>query len=126
MLAEAPTFIRISRCIYKQGHVPTRVGDAAMMPRTFRPNNPEALWLLPRLPQGWMPEDHLVCFLSDFVKTLSLTTILQTLWGRHPWNGPLPSSALGESAVPCLRRGNFRLTSDRRGAMGAGRAPNSE
>jgi transposase len=52
-----------------------------MPTRTFRPYDPDELWLLPPSPQEWLPEDHLAYFLSDLVETLNLTPILQTYGG---------------------------------------------
>jgi len=52
-----------------------------MPTRTFRPYDPNALWLLPPSPHEWLPEDHLAYFLSDLVETLNLTPILQTYGG---------------------------------------------
>jgi transposase len=49
-----------------------------MTTRTFRPYDPEALWLLPPSPRDWLPEDHLAYFLSDLVEELNLTPILTT------------------------------------------------
>jgi transposase len=52
-----------------------------MTTRTFRPYDPDAMWLLPPSLQEWLPEDHLAYFLSDLVETLNLTPILQTYGG---------------------------------------------
>jgi hypothetical protein len=49
-----------------------------MTTRTFRPYDPDDLWLLPPPPHDWLPEAHLACFLSDLVDELNLTPILTT------------------------------------------------
>jgi transposase len=46
--------------------------------RTFRPYDPEELWLLPPAPRDWLPEDHLAYFLSDLVEELNRAPILAT------------------------------------------------
>jgi hypothetical protein len=40
--------------------------------RTFRPDAPEELWLLPPSPRDWLPEDRLVFFVPDVVEELTL------------------------------------------------------
>lgn len=52
-----------------------------MSPRTFRPYDPEELWLLPPSPRDWLPEDHLAYFLADLVEELNLQPILATYGG---------------------------------------------
>lgn len=52
-----------------------------MTTRTFRPYEPDDLWLLPPAPRDWLPEEHLAYFLSDLVDELNLTPILQTYGG---------------------------------------------
>lgn len=49
--------------------------------RTFRPYDPEELWLLPPSPQDWLPEDHLAYFLADLVEALNLQPILASYGG---------------------------------------------
>lgn len=49
--------------------------------RTFRPYDPEELWLLPPSPRDWLPEDHLAYFLADLVSELNLQPILATYGG---------------------------------------------
>lgn len=48
-----------------------------MPTRTFRPYDPEELWLLPPSPREWLPEDHLVFFVSDVVEELDLRAIVE-------------------------------------------------
>jgi transposase len=52
-----------------------------MPTRTFRPYEPDDLWLLPPSPQEWLPTDHLAYFVSDLVEELDLRPILQTYGG---------------------------------------------
>ena len=59
-----------------------------MPTRTFRPYDPEEVWLLPPSPQEWLPEDHLAYFLSDLVETLNLAPILQSYGGGTRGTAP--------------------------------------
>jgi transposase len=52
-----------------------------MTTRTFRPYDPEEMWLLPPSPRDWLPEEHLAYFLSDLVEELNLQPILATYGG---------------------------------------------
>ncbi|MBM3776391.1 MAG: IS1182 family transposase [Acidobacteria bacterium] len=45
------------------------------MAKTFRPYDPEQLLMLPPSLREWLPEDHLVYFVSDVVETLDLSAI---------------------------------------------------
>ena len=49
--------------------------DNAAMAKTFRPYEPDQLLLLPPSLADWIPEDHLVRFVSDIVDALDLTAI---------------------------------------------------
>jgi transposase len=49
---------------------------ACPMEKTYRPYDPDQLFLLPPALQEWVPEGHLVHFLSDVVDALDLNTIL--------------------------------------------------
>jgi len=46
--------------------------------KTFKPYNPDQLFLLPPALRDWLPEDHLALFISDVVETLDLTPIVAT------------------------------------------------
>lgn len=46
--------------------------------RTFRPYDPDELWLLPPSPREWLPEGHLADVVSDVVDELDLKAILRT------------------------------------------------
>lgn len=52
-----------------------------MTTRTFRPYEPDDLWLLPPSPQEWLPADHLAYFVSDLVEELDLRPILRPYGG---------------------------------------------
>jgi transposase len=52
-----------------------------MTTRTFRPYEPDDLWLLPPSPRDWLPEDHLAYFVADLVEALNLAPILATYGG---------------------------------------------
>jgi len=46
--------------------------------KTFKPYNPDQLFLLPPALRAWLPEGHLALFVSDVVDALDLTPILAT------------------------------------------------
>jgi transposase len=52
-----------------------------MTTRTFRPYEPDDLWLLPPSPRDWLPEDHLAYFVSDVVDAVDLRPILAAYRG---------------------------------------------
>ena len=61
-----------------------------MTTRTFRPYEPDDLWLVPPSPQDWLPEDPLAYFLADLVEALNLDPILAGMHtqqdsGTHRW-----------------------------------------
>ena len=43
--------------------------------RTFKPYNPDQLYLLAPALRDWLPEGHLALFISDVVDTLDLEPI---------------------------------------------------
>lgn len=49
--------------------------------KTFKPYNPDQLFLLPPALRDWLPEGHLALFLSDVVDALDLTPILAAYEG---------------------------------------------
>lgn len=61
-----------------------------MPTRTFRPYDPDELWLLPPSPHDWLPEDHLAYVVSEVVEELDLTAIVeaygQTTRGTVPYH----------------------------------------
>ena len=44
--------------------------------KTFKPYNPDQLFLLPPALRDWLPEDHVALFMSDVVDALDLTPIV--------------------------------------------------
>jgi len=46
--------------------------------KTFKPYNPDQLFLLPPALRDWLPEGHLALFVSNVVDALDLTPILAT------------------------------------------------
>ncbi len=59
-----------------------------MLDRTFRPYEPDQLWLLPPSLGEWPPADHLAYFVSDVVTELDLTPIVKTYGGGTRGNAP--------------------------------------
>ncbi|MBA2670196.1 MAG: IS1182 family transposase [Gemmatimonadetes bacterium] len=48
------------------------------MAKTFRPYEPDQIYLFPPSPRDWLGDDHLIFFLSDLVDTLDLSAIYET------------------------------------------------
>lgn len=48
------------------------------MAKTFRPYEPDQIYLFPPSPRDWLPDDHLIFFLSDLVDSLDLSAIYGT------------------------------------------------
>ena len=46
--------------------------------RTFKPYQPDQLYLLPPALRDWLPEGHLALFLSDVVDALDLGAIYES------------------------------------------------
>ena len=65
-----------------------------MTTRTFRPYEPDDLWLLPPSPREWLPEGHLAEVVSDVVDALDLTAILTTYGGVTRGTAPYPPRML--------------------------------
>jgi hypothetical protein len=59
-----------------------------MTTRTFRPYEPDDLWLLPPSPRDWLPEDHRAYFVADLVEALNLDPILATYGGVRRGTAP--------------------------------------
>ena len=53
------------------------------MAKTYRPYLPEQDFLLPPSPREWLPEDHLVYFVSDLIDQLDLSAIT-TVYEQAP------------------------------------------
>ena len=47
------------------------------MSKTFRPYDPEQIFLMPASMREWLPSDHLVYFVTDVIDQLDLTVILE-------------------------------------------------
>ena len=64
----------------------------------FRPYNPEQMLLLPHNLKEWLPEEDLVYFITDVVKTLDLKAIYQTYdnskGGKPAYNPTMMTSLL--------------------------------
>jgi transposase len=64
----------------------------------FRPYNPEQMLLLPQNMKEWLPEEDLVYFITDIVKTLDLKAIYQTYdnskGGKPAYNPTMMTSLL--------------------------------
>jgi hypothetical protein len=48
------------------------------MAKTFHPYEPDQIYLFSPSPRDWLPDDHLIFFLSDLVDMLDISAILQT------------------------------------------------
>lgn len=48
------------------------------MSKTFRPYEPDQIYLFPPSPRDWLSDDHLIFFLSDLVDSLDLSAIYET------------------------------------------------
>lgn len=48
------------------------------MAKTFRPYEPDQIYLFPPSPRDWLTDDHLIYFLSDLVDSLDLSAIYET------------------------------------------------
>jgi len=48
------------------------------MAKSFRPYEPDQIYLFPPSPRDWLPNDHLIFFLSDLVDSLDLSAIYAT------------------------------------------------
>jgi transposase len=53
------------------------------MPTTYRPYQPEQMFLLPPSPKDWLPEDHLAYFISETVDRMDLSAF----YGRYQGDG---------------------------------------
>jgi transposase len=53
------------------------------MPTTYRPYQPEQMFLLPPSPKDWLPEDHLAYFISETVDRMDLSEF----YGRYQGDG---------------------------------------
>jgi transposase len=58
--------------------IPASALSLPPMAKTFRPYEPDQIYLFPPSPRDWLPDDHLIFFLSDLVDSLDLSAIYQT------------------------------------------------
>src|ERR1700737_2589764 len=58
------------------------------MAKTYRPYLPEQDFLLPPSPRDWLPEDHLVYFVSDLIDQLDLSPITTVDEDEEPGSPP--------------------------------------
>ena len=47
------------------------------MSKTFRPYEPDQIFLMPASIRDWLPADHLAYFISDVVEQLELSAIMR-------------------------------------------------
>ena len=88
------------------------------MARDFLPNNPDQQYLLPPDMREWVPEDHLIWFLSDVVDSLDLSAIFQTyqkdeLRGRAGYHPAMMVKLILSRLLP----GQDLLSQDRAGHL---------
>ena len=53
------------------------------MSKTFRPYEPDQIFLMPTSMRDWLPADHLAYFISDVVEQLDLSVIMQCYRGEE-------------------------------------------
>jgi len=58
------------------------------MPTSFRPYEPDQSFLLPPSPRDWLPEGHLVYFISDTIEALDLSGFFERYEGDGRRNCP--------------------------------------
>jgi transposase len=58
------------------------------MPTTFRPYQPDQMFLLPPSPREWLPEEHLAYFISETVDRLDLSAFYRRYEGDGRRNQP--------------------------------------
>ncbi|MFC1965914.1 hypothetical protein ACFLWI_03070 [Chloroflexota bacterium] len=52
------------------------------MSKTFRPYEPDQIFLMPISMREWLPADHLAYFISDVVESLDLSVIIKRYAGE--------------------------------------------
>ena len=88
------------------------------MARDFLPYNTDQQYLLPPDMREWVPEGHLIWFLSDVVDGLDLSAILCDLpEGRPARSGGLSPRHDGEAPPLRLLPGQDLLPQDRAGHL---------
>ena len=88
------------------------------MSKTFRPNEPDQIFLMPASMQDWLPGGHLAYFISDVVDHIDLSVIMERYTGEERgYPSTLPSPDGGEGApLRLLHRGSF-FTEDRKTSL---------
>src|SRR5207245_10270115 len=72
--------------------------------KTFRPYEPDQMLLMPPSLGDWVPEDHLVRFVSDLVDTLGLSAIEDTYTEERGYP-PYHPCMMGRVLVYCYYTG---------------------
>jgi transposase/signal recognition particle subunit SEC65 len=89
------------------------------MSKTFRPYDPEQMFLMPASMRDWLPADHLAYFISDVVEQLDLSAIVQRYKGEErgypPYHPVMMAKVLLYAycvGVPSSRKIEKRLEED--------------
>lgn len=77
------------------------------MPTTFRPYAPEQSFLLPPSPRDWLPEGHLVYFISETVDSLDLSEFYRPYEGDGRRNQPFDPRMLVKVLLYAYAIGTF-------------------
>jgi transposase len=54
-----------------------KLSQGGMMSKTFRPYDPDQMFLMPVSMREWLPKDHLAYFVSDVVDQMDLSAIMK-------------------------------------------------
>lgn len=77
------------------------------MPTTFRPYAPDQSFLLPPSPRDWLPEGHLVYFISEAVDALDLSEFYRRYEGDGRRNQPFDPRMLVKVLLYAYATGTF-------------------
>src|SRR3989304_10595898 len=77
------------------------------MPTTFRPYAPDQSFLLPPSPRDWLPEGHLVYFISETVDSLDLAEFYRPYEGDGRRNQPFDPRMLVKVLLYAYATGTF-------------------
>jgi len=77
------------------------------MPMTFLPYSPEQSFLLPPSPRDWLPEAHLVYFVSETVDSLDLSEFYRRYEGDRRRNQPFEPRTLVKVLLYAYTTGTF-------------------
>jgi len=64
--------------------------------KTFKPYDPDQLYLLPPALRDWLPEGHLALLISDVVDSLDLEPILSVYEQSDGWVGGAAAVSSGD------------------------------